>query len=106
MYNEKIKKFSFAAYVSGGIAIVCLVTLLILMGAAGWNMWEIDPAWLGFLLLTVAGISLALTCVFVYLIILWKERAENTVVCSSCGEYCSVDAGYCPNCGVKLADHE
>ena len=106
MYRDKIKKYSLAAYVSAGICIGCLIALLIVLGLSGWNIWKAEPAWLGFLFLTVAGIFMALTCVFVYLLLVWKERQAVTVICQNCGAFCQNDGEFCPHCGARVQVNE
>jgi uncharacterized membrane protein len=100
--NKRMKTYAVFAWIFGGVCLVALVWLLILLGVAGWQFFAIDPVWMGFLLMTIAGFSMAVACVFVYLLLTLKQRLENTVICPSCGKACDTDNRYCSDCGTNL----
>ena len=106
MQNKKIKVYTVLSCVCGGIYLIAVVWWLVLLGVAGWHLLAIRPLWLGFLLMMVAGLSMALACVFLYLLLSEKQQRENTVFCPACGGVCSIDHRFCPECGECLDNVE
>ena len=106
MQNRKVKFYTVFAWILGGICLAALIAWLALFFVAGCNLFLIRPIWLGFLLMTVAGLSMMASCVFIYLIMTMRERERNTFVCPDCGEICVVGNRFCAHCGKALQDIE
>ena len=106
MQNRKIKVCTIFAWIFGGLCLAALIAWLALFFVAECNLFAIRPVWLGFLLMTAAGVSMMTACVFIYVIMLMKERERNTFLCPSCGKVCDVDNRFCPHCGEGLQEIE
>ena len=78
MQNRKVKVYTVCAWILGAICLAAVAAWLVLFFVAGCNLFAIRPIWLGFLLITVAGLSMAAACVFIYVIMLARERDRNT----------------------------
>ena len=106
MQNRRIKVCTIFAWVFGGLCLTALIAWLVLFFVAGCNVFAIRPVWLGFLLMTVAGVSMMAACICIYAIMLMKEKERNTFLCSSCGEACEAGNRFCPQCGKALQEIE
>ena len=102
MENRKIKVCTVFAWALGGMCLMALIAWLVLFLLAGCNLFAIRPVWLGFLLMTVAGLSMTAACIFIYAIMLMRERERSTFLCPFCGKVCKIDNRFCPHCGEAL----
>lgn len=106
MQNRKLKVCTIFAWIFGGMCLMALIAWLVLFFVAGCNLFAIRPVWLGFLLITVTGISMTAACVFIYVIMLLRERERNTFLCPACGEVCVLGNRFCAHCGEALQEIE
>jgi hypothetical protein len=100
--NNRVKIYTIFSVVFGGVCLIAVVWWFVLLAMAGWNLFSIRPIWLGFSLMLIAGLSMSASCVFIYFIMLHKERERNSFLCPICGESCAVKSRFCPNCGSAL----
>ncbi len=106
MRNRKIKVCTIFAWIFGGMCLAALIAWFVLFFVAECNLFAIRPVWLGFLLMMVAGVFMTTACIFIYAIMLMKERVRNTFLCPSCGEVCEVGNRFCSHCGEVLQEIE
>ena len=106
MDDRKIKRYTIVSVLFGGISLLCLLAFVVVLWGAEWNIFAIQPAWLGFMLLMLFGVGLMLCCVFIYFILRARYKEETTVVCPKCGAYCLLDDSFCASCGERLSNDE